>query len=200
MVSLVYQGRSHGGFEMRDIKDHVDSSMQARAMGRAVAFRAMVAGMLAFTAASVPLTGCASKDQGPPPSQESGSQNRMVTIEDNDPRLVAATEEARRRWPEFQKAFRDRGTNRRCFVKVRVDAEPKGYEYLWVEADQVSGDTVWGRVNSTPMHTTKVREGQPLTLRISEVWDWAVSQGDRIVAGGFQAAVLESVASGRGSP
>ncbi|MBX3392567.1 MAG: DUF2314 domain-containing protein [Phycisphaeraceae bacterium] len=166
-----------------------------RGFGRAIASRALGVGLAVLAAGTCAWSGCASKDPGRPPNQEIRDPDRMVTVEDGDPRLVAATEEARRRWPEFEKAFQDRGTSRRCFVKVRVDAEPRGYEYLWVEADMVTGNTIWGRVNSTPMHTTRVREGEPLTIYLPEVWDWAVSQGERIVAGGFQAKVLE-----RGTP
>jgi uncharacterized protein YegJ (DUF2314 family) len=113
----------------------------------------------------------------------------VVLIEDDDPRLQAAVAEARRSWPDFVHAFQRRSPNQSFSVKALFTDGRHG-EWMWVAVSSVDGEAIQGKLGNTPVDVRNVREGDPVTIRASEIGDWVYNAGERIV-GGFSLAPPE---------
>lgn len=121
----------------------------------------------------------------------------VVTIPNDHPEMKAAVAEARRRWPEFEQAFRNPGPDQRDFtVKLRITSGANT-EFIWVEVVAIEGDEILGDLANEPVDLPFLHEGSRVRGKLSELNDWAYLQGEGLV-GGFTAKVLMN-AQRRGS-
>ena len=56
----------------------------------------------------------------------------VVQLGADDPGLVAAAAEAKRRWPEFVAAFNEHRPGRKCAVKYAAPIKGGGDEQIWI--------------------------------------------------------------------
>lgn len=114
----------------------------------------------------------------------------IVQIDGDDPRMVAAVEEARRRWPEFNSAFQKRKSEEEIFaVKARF-AEGDEEEFMWVAVENINGDSITGTLGNSPAIVKKVKEGDTVTVKLSDLNDWLYGKEDKM-EGGFTMKVME---------
>src|SRR5207245_368362 len=74
----------------------------------------------------------------------------VVEVSSDDPRMVAAVEEGRRRWPEFVAAFNARNSPEQMFaVKARF-SDGKNEEFMWVAVRKLEGDSLTGELGNSP--------------------------------------------------
>lgn len=154
-----------------------------------------VAAACAFLLATA---GCAGQDSTSghndnPDPHEQPAGDPVVSVPENDPRMLAAATEARRRWPEFVHALDGRLPGQVFLVKHGVRTSPTDIEHLWVQVDSVSGLTVAGHLNSPPSAASGLAPGAALSFDASEISDWCIYQHRRLISGGFQIAVLEQI-------
>jgi uncharacterized protein YegJ (DUF2314 family) len=116
-------------------------------------------------------------------------KDTVVQTKGEDPELEAAAAEARRRWPEFLKAFKERQALQGFAVKKRYVADGRA-EHMWVEVKRIDGQAIFGSLDSNPETLVHMKAGDDVTLDSSEVEDWVYSDGKRMV-GGFQGEVLK---------
>ena len=81
---------------------------------------------------------------------DTGGPVPVVGIAPNDPRLLAAVREARRRWPEFVAAFEQRDGAQIFSVKVPV-REGKHTEYMWLSVSALEHEMIYGRLDNEPL-------------------------------------------------
>jgi uncharacterized protein YegJ (DUF2314 family) len=124
-----------------------------------------------------------------------GSEARTSPIDLNDPRMLAAAEEARSKWPEFVEAFNTANRKQKCLVKSGFALPDNNVEYLWITVTGIEGSKVTGTLNSRPYHVTGLQQDQVLTVDSSSVADWLVAEGKDIKAGGFQMEVIKQIRS-----
>lgn len=113
----------------------------------------------------------------------------VIFMKDDDALLEAATQEARRRWPEFAKAFADRNSDSRGFAVKAPFRDGEEVEWMWLEVTSISPDVVEGNLGNRPGLVKNVREGDLLRVPITIISDWIYLEGKRHV-GGFSIPVL----------
>ncbi|MGD0093512.1 MAG: DUF2314 domain-containing protein [Planctomycetota bacterium] len=110
----------------------------------------------------------------------------------DDPRLIAAVAEARRRWPEFQRAFEQRAPGQMFSVKARV-ADGKNAEYMWMKVSAIEHDDIYGTLDNDPVNVTGVKLGDRFHVKVTELSDWMYLEG-KDLRGGFTVKVLRDAA------
>lgn len=127
---------------------------------------------------------------------ESPTHAPIVNIDGDDPRMVAAVEEARRRWPEFVVAFRNRGgdVDEPFVIKARF-AEGENEEFMWVSVQQIEGEQITGRLDNSPAALTGVKEGDTVTVALADLNDWLYGADGKPV-GGFTMKVMGEALGG----
>jgi uncharacterized protein YegJ (DUF2314 family) len=98
-------------------------------------------------------------------------------------RTLDAINEARRRWPEFVRAFEDREPDHTFAVKARIE-EDDAYEFMWIVVDRLEGNQISGKINNEPVELKQVRLGDVWTLKREDVLDWLFTTPEG-VHGGF---------------
>jgi uncharacterized protein YegJ (DUF2314 family) len=114
----------------------------------------------------------------------------VIAIDDDDPRMLAAVEEARRRWPEFVAAFRQRQPGQKFAVKVPIRDDEDHTEYMWLTVLRVDDDQIHGKVDNEPVEVKSVRLGSKVTASQHELNDWIFVDGERML-GGFTVKLLQ---------
>lgn len=116
--------------------------------------------------------------------------DRVARIRDDDPRLVAATAEARQKYPTFIAALRDRKPNEAYAVKRRfVDGDKT--EQMWIQVRFADDKSIVGIVDNNPVVVTNVKRGDLVTMPTAELQDWLYTVNGQIV-GAFTVPVLEA--------
>ncbi len=144
------------------------------------------AAALALAALFCTLPAC---DKSPEPSRG------IIMVPDEDPRLAAATAEARRRWPEFLAEFNKHEKNVAYAVKLpfKVVGEEGGSEHMWISVTSVEGNTIKGRLDNEPGQNVGVKLGDEVTTSVEEIEDWMVGRGAGNLRGLFSVPVLEQI-------
>ncbi|MCC7387904.1 MAG: DUF2314 domain-containing protein [Phycisphaerales bacterium] len=126
-----------------------------------------------------------------------GDDHGWTEVDENDPRLVAAREEARRTFPDFLKALKSRKPGDACSVEVFY----QGVEYIQIQVLKASESELVGVVESYPTQVS-LKKGATVTVSLADMSvlsDWAIYTEDGEVKGGFvsaEQAKLERGSSG----
>lgn len=99
-------------------------------------------------------------------------------VSGEDPRMVAATAEARRRLPEFVAAVRA-GVEHGIVKGPFTDGTHT--EFMWVEARSVAGESIRGALMNAPFQVRGLRQGATVEVRFEAVSDWAYPASDGTV-------------------
>lgn len=119
---------------------------------------------------------------------DSGALNVKARAID-DPELLAANQEARKRWPEFVSAFENRQPNHTFTVKAAF-TDGALREHMWMEVTAVNDLSVSGKLDNDPQDLKNMKSGDIVQVGVAAVEDWEVSRGVRRIAGGFTTDVL----------
>lgn len=116
----------------------------------------------------------------------------ITRVAENDPRLLAATAEARRRWPEFAAAFAAPAPNQGDFMVKAKFTDGVHVEHQWAEVTQLNADTVTGILDKTPLEVTGLHCGDTVTIALGDIEDWLYLEND-VPVGGFSVKVLREI-------
>jgi len=123
----------------------------------------------------------------------------IVNVADDDPEMVAAVAEARRRWPEFVAAFEKRTEDQVFGVKVPF-REGGEEEFMWVTVTRIDGDEVTGILDSDSIYIKNIKTGDDVHVGIAELNDWNYVKDGELI-GGFTIKVLQArMKQGQGAP
>ena len=137
------------------------------------------------------------KLRGPTPLDDLNVFVPVVAIDGDDPRIIAATEEAQRRWPEFVAAFASKTADDHFGVKAPV-SDGVNTEFMWLEVVELKGDRVVGTLGNEPVNVEGVKLGDSLQVASADVQDWLYISGSEPV-GGFSIRVLAEAMKGKQS-
>ena len=102
----------------------------------------------------------------------------VVSVGSKDSDLKTAVAEARRRWPEFVQAFRDRKSDQPFSVKAPF-TDGVHTEWMWVMVSEIRGETVEGELGNSPVDVKKLREGDLVQVQAKEIGDWIYADEKR---------------------
>jgi uncharacterized protein YegJ (DUF2314 family) len=119
-----------------------------------------------------------------------------VQLGADDPGLVAAAAEAKRRWPEFVAAFNERRPKRTCAVKYAAPIKGGGDEHIWIMVTALGGGTISGTLGNDPVEDIGLKLGDAVTIRAADVEDWLFTDG-QAMTGGFSISTLQDAAGKR---
>ena len=121
-----------------------------------------------------------------------------ITINDDDPLLIAAQAEARLGWKDFVQAFKERTKDQYFAVKGRVLEGDNG-EYLWIQVSEIDDHFVHGKLDNDPEQLKKVVRGAELHIPVADVDDWlyTVGSGKEEINGGFTLRLFDQIAQAR---
>lgn len=120
-----------------------------------------------------------------------GGTDRIIQAAASD-EMKRAMSKARAVLPEVRKRFlaEKLTPGGALLVKFRVTDGTKN-EYLWAYVTSwKTPDEISGYCGNDADLDPKIRAGKPLTLRMDEIFDWAVMVDDKFVEGGLTAKVL----------
>lgn len=93
-----------------------------------------------------------------------------ITVDNKDPALAAARNEARKRWPEFVKAFRAReGEN--FMIKAPISSG-EVTEHIWITVVYEEDNRIGGRLANEPYDLAGLKLGSPVEVSLDEIDDW----------------------------
>lgn len=101
----------------------------------------------------------------------------VIPISGDDPAMIAAAEEARRRWPEFVEAFQNRTDGQAFSVKAPVSAD-ENTEFIWIEVTGLEAEYVHGTLGNDPIDLGDLRIGDAVEVPVAELNDWAIRTPD----------------------
>jgi uncharacterized protein YegJ (DUF2314 family) len=130
---------------------------------------------------------------------ESPTLDPVIAVPGDDPRMVAAVEEARRRWPEFVEAFARRQPQEPFLTKVRLEHEG-AEEFIWIEITGIEPDFVHGTLANDPVNLGPLQRGDTVEVPRHEVTDWLFPKGGEAVGGFTQQAIAAIEAERRTQP
>ena len=136
-----------------------------------------------LVAATLLAPGCKKKTEG----------GNVVQLGADDPGLVAATAEARRRWPEFVAAFNEHRPGRKCAVKYSAPIKGGGDEHIWIMVTALDAGTISGTLGNAPVEDLGLKLGDRVTIKTDDVKDWLITDG-QTMTGGFSIATLRNAA------
>ncbi|HEY1173034.1 MAG TPA: DUF2314 domain-containing protein [Verrucomicrobiae bacterium] len=101
----------------------------------------------------------------------------IIQVDGEDPEMVAAVAEARRRWPEFVSAFGQRQLEQSFAIKAPITRNGNT-EFIWVSVDKIEGDQIHGRLDNDPGDLGELKAGDKVTVTVAELNDWVFSKGE----------------------
>ena len=116
----------------------------------------------------------------------------VLNIDDDDPRILSAVEEARCRWPEFVAAFAAQRPGDEQFA-VKAGLKQNGHtEYMWITVRKVTDDCVTGLLGNDPVNLPSLKIGDSVNVAIDEITDWLyIRRGEMM--GGFSIKAIQEI-------
>lgn len=120
-----------------------------------------------------------------------GGGDPVISIEDDDPAMLAAMDQARQTAPEFITRLSKLSNNEQALVKVRIGKERE--EHIWIDEVQVVAGRIHGKLANRP-NNPGFSLGDPVDVAPGEISDWAILKRDGTYDGGFTMKVMEEKA------
>lgn len=112
----------------------------------------------------------------------------VIAVDDDDPAMNAAVEEAKRRWPEFKEAFAKRKPDQIFSAKAGITRNGNT-EFIWFKVAGLAGGEIHGYLDNDPVNLGELKHGDYVSVPESDLNDWVYKEDDRIV-GMFTTKVL----------
>lgn len=102
----------------------------------------------------------------------------MSLVKANDPEMEAAYDKARETWSDFLDYLNE--PEGREFAVLKKFIQGDKWEYTWIYVQEVRDGTIYGMAGSSPYFLTNYERGDPVEMKVAEIYDWAVIEGDNI--------------------
>lgn len=117
----------------------------------------------------------------------------VVRVDANDPRMLAAVDEARSRFDEFVSAFENRGADEQSYaVKAPIEAGDNT-EVIWITVSGIENGVIYGQLANDPVDLGRLKMGDRVKSRVEDLNDWMYTTGDDESVGGFTVQVLSEI-------
>ena len=103
---------------------------------------------------------------------EKGKKDEVTFVPGDDPAMAAAFRRARSSLDQFFALAKQRPPHTDLFsVKIGI-SDGKDTEYFWIGDFHVEGDNLTGRVDNAPRVVRKVKFGERIRFKRSDIVDW----------------------------
>lgn len=113
----------------------------------------------------------------------------VIPVAADDPEMIAAVEEARRRWPEFVAAYQKREADDTFSIKAAITVG-EVTEHIWVQVNGIEPEYVHGKLGNEPVDLAGLKLGSRVEVPVADVEDWGCQIGDGKLQGLFTPAVV----------
>lgn len=112
--------------------------------------------------------------------------------------ILAAIEEARRRWPEFVEHFakRDPAADEPFLVKAAFMVDDDNVEHMWVQVFGMEPKYVHGYLANDPVNNARLKIGDQVEVPVELISDWACVDRDGNMLGNFTDEAVTRAAMG----
>lgn len=108
-------------------------------------------------------------------------RDKIITVEPNDPEMVAAIAKARETLPEFWRAFEKRDHGESDFaLKVKI-TDNRGTEHFWATGIERRDGKTMGTVNNDPNIVASVKIGDRVEISEGDISDWLFMRDGKMV-------------------
>jgi uncharacterized protein YegJ (DUF2314 family) len=122
----------------------------------------------------VALAGCTRSKEG----------SNYQHVSDDDAAMNAAIAKAKAASGDFVKAFHAQKPGTKDFFVKKPYPTPSGeVEHMWIEVTEENNGTLSGIVANDAEETREVKNGQKVTLSVSEISDWKYVDGKKLIGG-----------------
>ncbi len=122
----------------------------------------------------------------------------IVEVADDDPLMVQAVDDARRKWPTFVAAFEARSGDK---FSVKAPLTHDGHtEFIWIAVTALEGDRIYGTLGNDPANLGSLRFGSKVAVPVSDINDWLYLDPQGKMAGGFTVSVVQSAQRRKRTP
>lgn len=118
----------------------------------------------------------------------------VVRVDANDPRMIAAVDEARSRFDEFVSAFENRSADDESYaVKAPIDAGGNT-EVIWMTVQGIENGIIYGVLANDPVDLGRLKIGDRVKSRVEDLNDWMYTTAtDDEPIGGFTVKLLSEI-------
>jgi uncharacterized protein YegJ (DUF2314 family) len=122
-----------------------------------------------------------------------GEDTGWTKLDDDDPRLETARQQARDTYPEFLKVLK----TRKGMETATVEVYYQGTEYISLNVMKADENEITGVVEMYPQKVN-LQKGAEVTVSVSELSDWSFINDDGEEFGGYVAAERARLTQGGG--
>ena len=131
---------------------------------------------------------------GSPINKLSPSEPPVTLIDNDNPKLVAAVAESRKRFPQFVAAFenhqRDEERDESNQFEVKAPIVLAGRtEFMWIAVTGIENGVLFGILDNQPVELAGLSRGDQVRVCVSKINDWIYTQGAETF-GGFTTKVI----------
>ncbi len=113
--------------------------------------------------------------------KKSSEQDRVISVESNDPEMVSAIAKARKSLPEFWLMFDYPPAGVSNFaLKYRITDKGED-ELFWMTDLSRKDGQIFGKVGNDPVVVSNVRLGQEIEILEERIADWLYFRNDKMV-------------------
>lgn len=114
----------------------------------------------------------------------------VIPVAEDDPAMVAAVGEARRRWPEFLEQFQSRSDDDHFGVKAPVTSGGNT-EFIWIEVSGLEPEYIHGKLGNEPVALDGLSLGSVVEVPVAELNDWYFTRGEGDPVGLFTVKAVQ---------
>lgn len=122
-------------------------------------------------------------------------EDDTVEVSAESAEMEAAVQRARSEFSKFRSLWKAGAANQSFFVKHPFGEQR---EHMWVTVEKLGPDQIQGVLANDSELDPALKVGRKVEVRVLEITDWLVTEGDRVVGGGFTNAVLGHSTGGQG--
>ena len=117
----------------------------------------------------------------------------VIQVADDDPRMLAAVEKARKEFATFRKRWEDRKEEDYFSVKAPITSG-EFTEFIWIEVTGMEPDYIHGKLANDPVNLEGLELDSQVEVPISDLNDWSImSEDDEAPLGLYTVKVLREI-------
>jgi len=108
------------------------------------------------------------------------SDDKTVSVEEDDPEMVAAIAKARETLPRFWESFDRHEHGETDFgLKVKI-TDSHGTEHFWAIRIEKKDGRIFGTLDNDPNIVRSVKLGERIEIKEADISDWTYFRGDKM--------------------